>query len=93
MRVCVFAPLPQDGRTPLYAASYEGHGEMVDALLAKGADFGAAANVKPCTHAHTRIQPGAGTWLESWLCGCWLCVFLARLGVWWSSDGVQSFAL
>jgi ankyrin repeat protein len=36
---------PQDGRTPLYAAVYKGHAEVVGALLAKGADVEAKADV------------------------------------------------
>jgi ankyrin repeat protein len=36
---------PQDGWTPLYAASFNGHAEVVGALLAQGADVEAKTNV------------------------------------------------
>jgi ankyrin repeat protein len=40
---------PQDGWTPLYAASSNGHAEAVEALLAKGADVEAKDNVSVTT--------------------------------------------
>jgi hypothetical protein len=40
----MLSPAPQDGWTPLYTAS-DGHLEVVDALLAKGADVEAKDNV------------------------------------------------
>jgi ankyrin repeat protein len=37
---------PQNGWTPLYSASYKGHAKVVGALLAKGADMEAKADVR-----------------------------------------------
>jgi hypothetical protein len=38
-------PAPQNGETPLFTASKNGHAEVVRALLAKGADVLAKTNV------------------------------------------------
>jgi ankyrin repeat protein len=38
-------PAPQNGETPLFIASFNGHAEVVRALLAKGADVLAKTNV------------------------------------------------
>ncbi len=48
----------QDGRTPLFTASYNGHTEAVKALLASGADNDKATTVCP---------------LRSWVCCVWAC--------------------
>jgi hypothetical protein len=39
------SPVPQDGHTPLHRASFYGSLEVVEALLAKGADLEAKDNV------------------------------------------------
>jgi ankyrin repeat protein len=64
---------PQNGRTPLYAACSNGHSEVVGALLAKGADVEAKADVSMMTpsrmdappraavHQHARETLAAGT--------------------------------
>jgi ankyrin repeat protein len=58
----LFSPAPQEGLTPLHFASQSGHLEVVEALLAKGADVEAKTNVSieprlrpvciSLTHAH-----------------------------------------
>ncbi len=62
----------QDEWTPLHAASYNGHAEVVGALLTKGADAEAKTNVSvtPCrrdarareaAHKHARETLAAAT--------------------------------
>ena len=41
----MLSPAPQDGWTPLYAASHGGHLKVVEALLARGADVEAKTKV------------------------------------------------
>jgi hypothetical protein len=43
--IAMFLPAPQGGWTPLHRASQSGHLEVVEALLAKGADVEAKNNV------------------------------------------------
>ena len=38
-------PLTQDGATPLYVASQEGHSDVVNILIRNGADINLATNV------------------------------------------------
>jgi hypothetical protein len=50
---------PQDGWTPLIAASSSGHAEVIGALLAKGADVEAKDNVSMawrCFGHHTNMH-------------------------------------
>jgi ankyrin repeat protein len=62
---------PQNGWTPLYAACSNGHAEVVGALLAKGADVEAKADVsmtprrmdaslRVAVHQHARETLAAG---------------------------------
>ena len=53
---CVHAWL-QSGATPLYIAAQEGHVEVVQALLAAGANKNAVSLVRPCAHREPRHQP------------------------------------
>ena len=48
------APAPQDGGTPLLLACQNGRLEMVEALLAKGADVQAQNKVRTAHHACLR---------------------------------------
>ncbi len=68
VRVCVvrwktlitmLAPAPQDGGTPLHIASQNGHLEVIEALLAKGADVEAKKNVsiaRACVFCQSRLS-------------------------------------
>jgi hypothetical protein len=58
----MFSPAPQDGWSPLHWASLNGHLEVVEALLAKGADVEAKTNVSIARAVHARIGVG--------LCAC-----------------------
>ena len=51
----MFSPAPQDGWSPLHRASQGGHLEVVEALLAKGADVQAKKNVSIARAVHARI--------------------------------------
>jgi hypothetical protein len=51
----MFSPAPQDGWSPLHRASQGGHLEVVEALLAKGADVEAKENVSIVRAVHARI--------------------------------------
>jgi ankyrin repeat protein len=50
-------PAPQNGRTPLHHASYIGHLEVVEALLAKSADVEAKDNVSMTRAFSIHLSP------------------------------------